>query len=85
MLINIASGLTGKFLMQRARLRLEETRARLRAQGLSEAALEESLHWDSLTFDIVRRWRVVHYPVTLAFAVLALAHILAVFWHWSWR
>lgn len=85
MLINIASGLTGKFLMQRARLRLEETRARLRAQGLSEAALEESLHWDSLTFDIVRRWRVVHYPVTLAFAVLALAHILAVFWHWGWR
>lgn len=85
MLINIASGLTGKFLMQRARLRLEETRARLRAQGLSEAALEESLHWDSLTFDIVRRWRVVHYPVSLAFAVLALAHILAVFWHWSWR
>jgi hypothetical protein len=85
MLINIASGLTGKFLMQRARLRLEETRARLRAQGLSEAALEESLHWDSLTFDIVRRWRVVHYPVTLAFAVLALAHILAVFWHWRWR
>jgi hypothetical protein len=85
MLINIASGLTGKFLMKRARARLEETRTRLRAQGMSEAALEESLHWDSLTFDIVRRWRAVHYPVTLAFAVLALAHILAVFWHWSWR
>lgn len=85
MLINIASGLTGKFLMKRARVRLEETRTRLRAQGMSETALEESLHWDSLTFDIVRRWRAVHYPVTLAFAVLALAHILAVFWHWSWR
>lgn len=85
MLINIASGLTGKFLMKRARARLEETRTRLRAQGMSEAALEESLHWDSLTFDVVRRWRAVHYPVTLAFAVLALAHILAVFWHWSWR
>jgi hypothetical protein len=85
MLINIASGLTGKFLMKRARARLEETRTRLRAQGLSEEALEQSLHWDTLTFDVVRRWRVVHYPVTLAFAVLALAHILAVFWHWGWR
>ncbi len=85
MLINIASGLTGKFLMKRARARLEETRARLQAQGLSEEALEQSLHWDTLTFDVVRRWRVVHYPVTLAFAVLALAHILAVFWHWGWR
>ncbi|TPW03012.1 MAG: hypothetical protein FD125_1798 [bacterium] len=85
MLINIASGLTGKFLMKRARVRLEETRARLRTQGMSEAALEESLHWDSLTFDVVRRWRAVHYPVSLAFGVLALAHILAVFWHWRWR
>ena len=85
MLINIASGLTGKFLMKRSRARLEETRARLRAQGLSDAALEASLHWDSLTYDVVRKWRVVHYPVTLAFAVLALAHILAVFWHWNWR
>lgn len=85
MLINIASGLTGKFLMKRARARLEETRARLQAQGLSDEALEQSLHWDTLTFDVVRRWRVVHYPVTLAFAVLALAHILAVLWHWGWR
>ncbi len=85
MLINIVSGLTGKFLMKRARLRLEETRARLRTQGLSEAELEQSLHWDSLTYDVVRKWRVVHYPITLAFAVLALAHILAIFWHWNWR
>jgi hypothetical protein len=85
MLINIVSGLTGKFLMKRARARLEETRARLRTQGLSEEELAQSLHWDSLTYDVVRKWRVVHYPITLAFAVLALAHILAVFWHWNWR
>jgi hypothetical protein len=85
MLINIASGLTGKFLMKRARSRLEETRARLQAQGLSDVELEQSLHWDTLTFDIVKRWRAVHYPVTLAFAILALAHIVVIFWHWSWR
>ena len=85
MVINVGSGLTGKFLMKRARSRLEAARARLQAQGLSDVELEQSLHWDTLTFDVVKRWRAVHYPVTLAFAVLALAHILAVFWHWNWR
>ena len=36
------------------------------------------LYWDSLTFDVVKQWRAVHFPITLAFAVLAAAHILAV-------
>jgi transcription elongation GreA/GreB family factor len=43
MLVNIASGLTGKFLLQRARIRLEETRTQMRAQGLSSAELEDKL------------------------------------------
>ncbi len=85
MLINIASGLTGKYLLQRARLRLEETRRVMRAQGLSEAQLEDRLYWDSLTFDAVRQWRAVHFPVTLAFAVLALGHIASIFLFWGWR
>jgi hypothetical protein len=85
MLVNIASGLTGKFLLQRARIRLEATRQQMRAQGLSGADLEESLHWDSLTFDAVRQWRVVHYPITLAFAVLALGHVASIFLFWGWK
>ena len=85
MLINIASGLTGKFLLQRARIRLEETTKQMRAQGLSSAELEERLYWDSLTFDAVKQWRVVHYPITLAFAVLAGGHIVTTFLFWGWR
>lgn len=85
MLVNIASGLTGKFLLQRARLRLEETRAQMHAKGLSGAKLEEQLYWDSLTFDAVKQWRVVHYPITLAFAVLALGHIVSIFLFWGWK
>lgn len=85
MLINIASGLTGKYLLGRARKRLEATRTRLRAQGLTPEALEEQTYWDSLTFDVVKAWRVVHLPITLAFGVLALAHIIAVFVFWGWR
>lgn len=84
MLINVGSGLTGKFLLDRSRRRLEEARQRLRAQGLAPAELEDQLYWDSLTFDAVRQWRVVHFPITLAFAVLAIAHIVAIFLFWGW-
>ena len=85
MLINVASGLTGKFLLQRARRRLVDAREAMRRQGLSAEELEDSTYWDTLTFDVVKQWRAVHFPIALAFAVLALAHITAVFWHWGWK
>lgn len=85
MLVNIVSGLTGKFLLRRARIRLEETRNQMRAQGLSGAELEDNLFWDSLTFDVVKQWRAVHYPITLAFSTLALGHIVSIFLFWGWR
>ncbi len=85
MLINVVSGLTGKFLIERARKRLGATRSRLLAEGLSPADVEERTHWDSLTYRAVKQWRVIHVPITLAFAVLALAHIIAIFLFWSWK
>ncbi len=85
MLVNIASGLTGKYLLGRARVRLEATIGRLDALGLSAVERETQLHWDALTFDMVRQWRAVHYPITLAFALLAIGHIAAVFVFWGWR
>lgn len=85
MLINVASGLTGKFLLDRSRRRLEEARQRMRQHGMDADELDEHLYWDSLTFDAVKQWRSVHFPITLAFAVLALAHIMAVFLFWGWK
>jgi hypothetical protein len=85
MLINVGSGLTGKYLLERSRKRLEAERHMLQDQGLTAAQLEERLHLDSLTFDVVKQWRVVHFPITLAFAVLALAHIISVLIFWSWK
>ena len=83
MMINVGSGLTGKFLLERSRRRLTEYRQRMRDQGLSDEEVDDRLYWDSLTFDVVKEWRVVHIPITLAFAVLALAHIIAVLLFWS--
>jgi hypothetical protein len=85
MVINVGSGLTGKFLIDRSRRRLEEARTRMRQQGLPAQELEERTYWDSLTFDAVKQWRAVHFPITLAFGVLALAHIVAVFLFWGWK
>ena len=82
MLVNVGSGLTGKFLLARARLRVEATRADLEAAGLAPAEVEERLVWDTAAVDVVKRWRAVHFPVTAAFLLLALGHIASalVFW-----
>lgn len=85
MLVNVISGLTGKFLLDRSRRRLAEAHQRMRQKGLTAAELEDRTYWDSLTFDAVRKWRVIHLPITLAFAGLALAHIIAAFLFWSWK
>jgi hypothetical protein len=85
MVINVGSGLTGKFLLDRSRRRLEEARKRMRELGLSTAELDEHMVQDSLTFDVVQQWRVIHFPITLAFAVLAATHIIAMFLFWGWK
>jgi hypothetical protein len=85
MLVNVASGLTGKFLLARARRRMDAARLTLRERGLGEAELAERMYWDSMTFDAVKHWRSVHVPITLAFTVLALAHIVAIVLFWGWN
>jgi hypothetical protein len=85
MLINVGSGLTGKFLLERSRRRMNEARQQLQQQGLSAGELDQQLYWDSMTFDVVKQWRAVHFPISLAFAVLAIAHIVAVFLFWGWK
>jgi UPF0716 family protein affecting phage T7 exclusion len=85
MLINIGSGLAGKFLLDRARKRMLAARQTMLRQGVPEAELEERVYLDTLTFDAVKQWRAVHFPITLAFGVLALAHIIAVFLFWGWK
>jgi cytochrome b561 len=85
MLINIGSGLAGKYLLARARKRMLEARESMARQGIQGEALEELVYLDTMTFDVVKQWREVHFPITLAFAVLALAHIIAVFMFWGWK
>lgn len=84
MVINFASGLTGKFLLGRARKRLEENRTTLRTLGVAPDRLDEHGFWDSLAYAAVKQWRAVHLPITLAFGVLALTHVVGTLLFWGW-
>lgn len=64
---------------------MKRTLDQLRQDGVSADAAAEQLHWESLTIDAMKQWRVVHYPITIAFSVLAVAHIVTALMFWSWR
>jgi hypothetical protein len=85
MLINVASGLTGKYLLQRAQRWFRNARTQMREAGAGSEEIELRLYWDSLAFDLVKQWRKVHLPISLTFAVLASAHVAAVLLFWNWR
>jgi hypothetical protein len=85
MTVNILSGMTGKYLLNRSRRFLDDKQTHYMRQGISGEALEQRLFWDSTTYDLMKKWRVIHLPITLAFAVLSIAHIFSIFLFWEWR
>ncbi len=85
MIINVISGMVGRYLLTRSRRHLQERQERFNMHGLSKTETEKELFWDSVAFDLMAKWRVVHIPISLAFAVLALGHIVSIFMFWGWR
>jgi len=82
MLVAVASGLVGEFLLATARERLGERGRDLLASGLGEAEIEKRLQSDSLVVRGMETWRRVHLPIAVNFGALALLHIATalVFW-----
>jgi hypothetical protein len=85
MLVNVISGMTGKYLLNRSRRFVAEKKEIYLQQGLPVEAIEKKLFWDATTFDLMKKWRVIHLPITLAFAVLGITHILSIFLFWEWK
>lgn len=85
MLANVVSGLVGTFLLGRARTHVESRRKAMVERGLSPSEIETRLFGDASTLDLLKGWRVVHLPIALAFATLAVGHILVIFLFWGWR
>jgi len=85
MVVNVASGIVGRYLLGRSRRRLTAMQEGYRMHGLSEAEQERQLFWDAVAFDLMAKWRAVHFPITLAFTVLAAGHIASIFLFWIWK
>lgn len=85
MLITVISGMTGTYLLNRSRRFLAKKKEVYSQLGLSEEEIEKKIFLDATTYDLMKKWRTVHLPITLAFAVLGILHILSIFLYWSWK
>jgi len=78
LLIAVASGLVGKFLLQRANDTLKVRRQELLKSGKSLEETDSKLFFDSLTVDLMKKWRIIHLPITFILGVLVLMHIVTI-------
>ncbi|MCB9090206.1 MAG: hypothetical protein H6628_18060 [Calditrichae bacterium] len=85
MMLVVASGHIGKFLLRRSREALRNKQQTLAAGGLSEEEIEKQLFWDALTLRLMTQWRMVHIPFVMVFVTLAILHILSIFFFWNWK
>ena len=82
--VNVVSGMVGKLLLNRSRQHMQERRDHFQLRGLSRPEVEQAVFWDAVMFDAMTKWRKVHIPIFLVFAVLALGHIISIFLFWGW-
>jgi hypothetical protein len=83
--INVISGMVGKMLLDRSRRLVQGQREHYELRGLPKHAVEQSVFWDAVMVDTMARWRKVHIPIFIAFAVLGLGHIVSILMFWGWR
>lgn len=83
--VNVISGMVGRLLLGRSREHVQAQRERYQLRGLPREEVEQAVFWDAVAFEAMSKWRKVHIPIFIVFAVLALAHIVSVFLFWGWR
>lgn len=82
--VNVISGLVGKLLLDRSRRYVQGERESYQLRGLSRPEVEQAVFWDAVSLDAMTQWRKIHIPIFIAFAVLAIGHIVSVFLFWGW-
>jgi hypothetical protein len=78
LLINVASGLVGKYLLKSANETLGAKRKALMEAGNDKEAADKQLFFDAIMVDAMKKWRVVHLPISLMLAILSVLHIVTV-------
>ena len=78
LLINVASGLVGKFLLKNASASLSSSQQELIASGMSLEEVDKKLFFDKITVSSMKKWRVVHLPIAYTLGILTLLHIITI-------
>ena len=78
LLINVASGLVGKFLLKNATFELSSNRQELITLGMTLEEANKKLFFDTITVAAMKKWRAVHLPMSFSLGILALLHIITV-------
>jgi hypothetical protein len=78
-LLCVASGFTGRYLLGRAKETLHERKQSFLLEGLSEEDAEAKLTWEAISINVMKKWRIIHQPITSLFAGLTAFHILLVY------
>lgn len=78
LLLTVASGLIGKYILKKANDTLKEKKKALVDSGMTSEDADKKLFFDSVTVDMMKKWRLVHYPITLLLGLLSLLHIITI-------
>lgn len=78
LLIAVATGLIGKFLLQKSNESLKFQKQKLIEKGISIEDADKQLFFDAVTLDLMKKWRAVHLPITTLLAILVLLHIISI-------
>ncbi len=78
LVVAVASGLVGKFLLKKSTESLKEKLQALVNTGISKEEAEKKLFLDSVTVDLMKKWRMVHLPITLLLVILVIMHIITI-------
>jgi len=82
--VNVISGMVGKLLLDRSRRHVLGQREHFQLRGLSRPEVDQAVFWDAVTLDAMTKWRKVHIPIFIVFAMLSLGHIISIFLFWGW-
>jgi hypothetical protein len=78
LLIAVASGLVGKFLLKKANQEYKDKLQSLIKNGIEKKEAEKKLFFDAITVDLMKKWRLVHIPITVVLLILVVLHILTI-------
>ncbi len=85
MIINVFSGIMGKYLLANSKISLAMKEKELANSGKSQDELEKILFFQYLAVDMMKKWRTIHLPISLTFGILALIHIVSILIYWDWH